>query len=85
MTISFSLEQLRGMIGVRVEYEGVACKVIEVLEDPPAIVLQCIDASCIQLNQHGDPTRRVPQTYTVPVLNENQKEWHTAFLSLDLI
>ncbi|HEB54779.1 MAG TPA: hypothetical protein ENI98_00460 [Gammaproteobacteria bacterium] len=85
MTISFSLKQLRGMIGVEVEYQGVACKVIEVLEDRPAIVLQCIDASCIQPNQHGDPNRRVPQTYTVPVLSDNQKEWHTEFLSLNLI
>lgn len=74
------------MIGVRVEFEGVACKVIEVLEDHhPAIVLQCIDESCIQPNQHGDPNRRVPQTYTVPVLSEDQKQWHAAFLSLNLI
>ncbi len=83
--INITLEQLRGMIGIQVEHNGRACEVVEVLEDGPSIVLRCLDQSNIQTSLHGNPTRRAPQTYTIPVLTPDQRELHAEFLSLDLL
>jgi len=83
--IVITLEQLRGMIGLRVRHHGLSCQVIEVLEDGPSLVLQnCKTVSTIQANQFGDANRRVPQTQTIPVLSPDKTELHALFLSLDL-
>ena len=83
--IVITLEQLRGMIGLKVRHQGLRCQIIEVLEDGPSLVLQnCEDVSTIQPNQFGDANRRVPQTQTIPVLTPDKKELHALFLSLDL-
>ena len=84
--IIITLDQLRGMIGLRLFYQGIQCQVIEVLEDGPSLVLQSIEEEPgIQANQHGEATRRVPVTYTVPVLNNTKDELHSQFLELDLV
>ena len=83
--IVITLEQLRGMIGLKVRHQGLSCQVIEVLEDGPSLVLQnCKAVSTIQADQFGDANRRVPQTQTIPVLTPDKKELHALFLSLDL-
>ena len=83
--IVITLEQLRGMIGLKVRHHGLSCQVIEVLEDGPPLVLQdCKATSTIQANQFGDANRRVPQTQTIPVLTPDKKELHALFLALDL-
>lgn len=80
-----SIEQLRGMIGLRMRHQGVLCQVIEVLEDGPSLVLQnCDEGTTIQPNIYGEANRRVPLTYTVPVLTGDRLELHPAFLALDL-
>lgn len=83
--IVITLEQLRGMIGLKVRHHGLSCQVIEVLEDGPSLVLQnCKAVSTIQANQFGDANRRVPQTQTIPVLTPDKTELHALFLALDL-
>jgi len=83
--IVITLDQLRSMIGLRLLYQGILCRVIEVLEDGPSLVLQSIEEEpSIQANQHGEATRRTPVSYTVPVLNDTQTELHPQFLELDL-
>ena len=83
--IIITLDQLRGMIGLKVRHHGLSCQVIEVLEDGPSLVLQnCKMVSTIQANQFGDANRRVPQTQTIPVLSPDKTELHALFLSLDL-
>lgn len=85
-TIDITLDQLRRMIGLQVRYEGIVCAIIEVLEDGPSLVLQKSgDTTTIQPNQYGDATRRVPVTYTVPVLTPDRDELHGEFLSLELV
>jgi hypothetical protein len=84
-SLQISLSQLRGMIGVTVWHQGQQCRVIEVLEDGPSLVIQAAKESTIQTNQHGDPTRRVPLTYTIPVLAADGTELHASFLKLDLV
>ncbi len=83
--ISITLEQLRNMIGVHVEHQGISCKVVEVLEDGPALVLISIDENHIQADQYGNPARRVPQTFTVPILSADGSSIHPAYMALDLI
>ena len=81
-----TLDQLRGMIGLLLLHQGILCRVIEVLEDGPSLVLQSIEEEPgIQPNQHGEATRRAPVTYTVPVLNNTKDELHAQFLELDLV
>ena len=79
-----SLEQLRGMIGVKLFYNNKPCQVIEVLEDGPSIVLQNFDDN-IQKNQYGHAHRRVPETHCIPILSGDKKSLSDVFLSLDLL
>lgn len=83
--IILTLEQLRSLIGLRMYHQNVLCKVIEVLEDGPCIVLQSLETmQNIQPNLHGDATRRAPTTYTISVLNPEKTELHSDYLALNL-
>lgn len=83
--IDLSLEQLRGMIGVRVRHHGEEWRVVEVLEDGPSLVLEsCSSARVIQPDRHGGGGRRVPEHTTVPVL-EDGRRLHPDFLDLELL
>lgn len=84
--LSISLEQLRGMIGLRVQHRGIVCCVIEVLEDGPSLVLQDGERRLgLQEDQYGGPGRQVPEVYTVPVISADKRELHEDFLSLELL
>lgn len=77
--------RLRRLIGTRLHYQGQSCRIIEVLEPGPALVLQCENHSgVIQPNQYGDATRRVPRTIQLPVLNEEGDAFHPEFRQLDI-
>lgn len=81
-----TLDQLRSMIGLCLLHQGTLCRVIEVLEDGPSLVLQSIEEEpSIQANQHGEANRRTPVSYTIPVLDSTQNELHAQFLELDLV
>ncbi len=85
-TIEISMDQLRGMIGVRVEHNARRYVVVEVLEDGPSVVLQEMrDNQDIQSNLHGMATRRVVSTVTVPVLTPDHRQIHADYLALELI
>jgi len=84
--IVITIDQLRRMIGLCLLHQGILCRVIEVLEDGPSLVLQSIEEGpSIQANQHGEANRRTPVSYTIQVLNDTQSELHAQFLALDLI
>ncbi len=84
--ITFTIDQLRSLIGTRVEHEGMVCEIIEILEDDPALILQeCEIHTIIQADQHGEAHRRVPTTRTVPILNPDRTEYNPAFLNLDVL
>lgn len=83
--ISITLQQLRGMIGLHVTHNGAPCQIIEVLEDGPAIVLQSRGSDKpVQSNQHGEGSRRVSETFTIPVLTRDKNEFHPQYLALDI-
>lgn len=80
-----TMDQLRSMIGVQVWHDGMRCEVLEVLDDGPALILVSADGDTMQPDQFGNPSRRVPQTHSVPVLSGDGASLHPAFLALDLI
>lgn len=83
--INIKVEDLRDLIGLQVRHEGVDCRIIEVLEDGPSLVLQNETTHSIQPDQYGEAHRWVPHTFTIPIFNDNKTEINPAFLSLDLI
>lgn len=86
MDIESLLQKLRGLIGTRLLHQGQSCRIIEVVEPGPMLILQCENSNgMIQPNQYGDATRRVPKTICVPVLNEDGSEFHPEFHLLDLL
>lgn len=84
MSVAIEMGCLRGLIGSDVRHEGLPCRVIEVLEDGPALVLQDLSHSSLQADRFGDPRRRVPDTYVVPVLDTDSGGMHPAYLALEL-
>ncbi len=67
------LQQLRVLVGKPVAYRGYACRIIEVLDSENALVVRCESRPhVIQGNQFGEATRRVQQTHTLPLFDENE-------------
>lgn len=64
--------KLRTLLGRALTYQGVSCRVIELLADqgPPALVLRdARERKIIQPNQYGDAAGWAPETFTVAVLD----------------
>ncbi len=60
------LPALRKLIGREVPYLGQRCRVIELLEHGPELVLQCPNRpQVIQGDQFGGPRRRAPHLVTL--------------------
>jgi len=79
------LTALRDLLGTEVMYQGVRCRVLEVLDDGPLLVLEdCEENKTIQENQYGGLWRRVPQVYTIPVMTSGTCELHPQFVELNL-
>jgi hypothetical protein len=75
------LNALAALVGREFEYEGRRCEVIEVLAEGPTLVLAC-DGGSIQADQFGEPRRRAPNTFTIPLLSEVEAELHPVLRSL---
>jgi len=61
---------LRASIGSSVEYQGIRCKLIEVLEEDGQIVLEaCHRYTDLQAGQGGESLRHVPKVFTISVLD----------------
>ena len=77
------LKQLYQYIGQSIVYDGMRCQLIEILEDGPSLVFSCPgQKSSIQTNQHGEASRRTPDSYTVPLLSSIHRELHPAARAL---
>lgn len=83
--VNLSLNQLRSLIGEPVSHRGSPCHVIEVLADGPSLVLQDTAGTELQDNQYGEPGRRVPRTYVVPLLDDTGADIHPDFARLGLL
>lgn len=62
------LEQLAGLVGGEVRYQGMRCSVVELLRDPPMLVLRPVGAEpVIQRDNFGKPARHAPPLFELPV------------------
>lgn len=80
------IDNLRNLIGQKVNHEGIDCKIIEILEDDyPAVILQHHEhQTSIQADQHGEAHRKVPRTITLPIIDRESGSFHPAFNNLNL-
>jgi hypothetical protein len=63
-----TLQQLRGMVGAELRYQGMRCILVDVLDEPPVLVLRPVDAApVIQADNFGKPMRHAPQLFELPV------------------
>jgi hypothetical protein len=63
-------DKLKNLLGQPLSYQGIACRVIEILPDEPALVLRdSANSKVIQPNQYGDAGEWMPRTFTVTVLD----------------
>lgn len=66
-------DKLKKLLGHTLHYQGVSCRVIEVLSEEPALVLQdAQDRKVIQTTQYGDANCWAPQIFTVTILNPHR-------------
>ena len=69
------VQQLRGAIGMELNYQGVRCIVVELIGAPLTLVLQSLEThSTVQDDQLGTPKRRVTEIFTIPCLDEDDGE-----------
>lgn len=80
-----TLPRLRSLIGLKVRHQGEVCVVIEVLESPPALVLEPQTAPAMQADMHGRPWEYGREHRIVPVLSEDGTALHDALLDLDIL
>jgi hypothetical protein len=80
-----TLPHLRTLIGLKVRHDGEICVVIEVLETPPALVLEPQTASAMQADMHGRPWEYGREHRIVPVLSPDGTALHDALLGLDIL
>lgn len=67
---------LHSLIGLEFSHQDKHCTLIEVIEDGPWLVVQCLSEKTIQPNQHGNAHRRSHPTYTIHCLNEFKTDLH---------
>lgn len=66
----FNIQQIEGLLGRKIIYQGGPCQIIEILGEGPCLVLQdCQSHSVIQADQFGDARRWAPRTFTVALYN----------------
>jgi hypothetical protein len=77
------LECLRQLIGRRVRSGKDLFTIVDVLDEGPSVVLESeARERAIQVNQHGNPSRRGRNTLTLPVLSDDGKRWNPALQEL---
>lgn len=87
-----TLPHLRSLIGLHVRHQGVVCVILEVLETPPALILEPVarahdprHAAHIMANLHGQAGEYGVESRIVPVLTDDQTGLNDALLELELI
>ena len=74
--------RLHTLIGEEIQYNNNTCVLIEVIDDGPSLVFQCMAQKTIQHDQHGNANRRSLPTFTIGCLNELQTELHPVLKEL---
>jgi hypothetical protein len=68
MRTLITLERLRALVGTELRYQGMPCTLVDLLDDPPVVVLRPIGAApVIQADNFGKPMRHAPPLFELPV------------------
>ncbi len=80
-------DRLRPLIGASVNYRGISCVVLEVLEEDASLVLQAVGVrDALQENQYGEAGRHVAETFLLPLFAEDDSDgFHPEFCKLNLL
>lgn len=63
-----TLARLQSLVGAELRYQGMRCVLVDVLEQPPVLVLRPIGAApVIQADNFGKPMRHAPQLFELPI------------------
>jgi hypothetical protein len=63
-----TLERLRALVGTKLRYQGMSCTLVDLLDDPPVLVLRPVGAApVIQADNFGKPMRHAPPLFELPV------------------
>ena len=84
-TLPVSIAQLQDMIGLHILWHDTRYAIVEVLEDGPALIAQCLapDAA-IQGDMHGRAHRHVQSIVVIKVLTPDRSLLHNDFLDIEL-
>ena len=75
---------LQTWLGREVAWRGQRYRVVEVLDDGPALVLESASAAHhIQPDAHGRPHREARDTLLIPLWDPERQERHADFTELD--
>jgi hypothetical protein len=68
METGMTLARLKSLVGAELRYQGMRCLLVDVLDQPPVVVLRPIDADpVVQADNFGKPMRRAPPLFELPV------------------
>lgn len=83
MTEETFLQRMRGLIGLESVYLGKRCRVIEVLADQGALVLELREAlPPIQTDQYGQAVARGAEVIEIPLFGQHRDEPSEELLEL---
>ena len=75
---------LRAWLGREITWRGQRYRVVEILDDGPALVLESASsAHHIQPDAHGRPHREARDTLLIPVWDAETQKRHADFIELD--
>jgi len=80
-----TLPHLRGLVGLRVSHLGQICRIIEVLDEPPSLVLQPDQPPSLMPDHLGRSFEYSEVSIILPVLTEDQTGLNNALLELDIL
>ena len=76
MTENDLLQVLSQLLGRAAFIEGRRVCVVDILRDGPTLVLREIGSGVMQDNLYGQPRRRAPRHFQIPLLSEVRHEPH---------
>jgi hypothetical protein len=80
-----TLPHLRTLIGLRVRYRGEICVVVEILESPPALVLELLAPASLMADQHGHPWEYAMENRVIRILSDDRTGLNDELLELDIL
>lgn len=64
------LHRLRTLVGQELRYQGLRCTLVEIIDEPPVLVLRPMDAEpVIQADNFGKPLRHAPPFFELPMFS----------------